>query len=43
MTKLPIPSGWNQRVQSAILQAISNRATPILAGQLVESEWPDSS
>ena len=23
MTKLPIPSGWNKRVQSAILQAIS--------------------
>ncbi len=23
MPKLPIPSGWNKRVQSAILQAIS--------------------
>ncbi len=23
MPKLPIPSGWNQRIQSAILQAIS--------------------
>ena len=23
MTKVPIPSGWNKRVQSAILQAIS--------------------